>query len=106
VKKQEVLQEALGILRDEETHLSGDGHRRFLELLTKEVEEDSTPDPEPMTDARWHEYALAAVGAFGNLAASVAGGEHGDQVATATATVNFSVRVADGILAAAKERAK
>lgn len=99
MKKQEVLQEALGILRDEETHLSGDGHRRFLELLTKEVEEDSTPDPEPMTDARWHEYALAAVGAFRDL--------RGEGIeATATNVSAFAVRVADGILAAAKERAK
>lgn len=104
MKKQEVIQEALSILHDEDSHLSKEGHARFVALLTKEVDEDPPAgDAEPMTDARWHEYALAAVGAFGNLAAD--DGSTTTDVA-ARATTVFAVIVADGLLAAAKERAK
>ena len=105
MQKQEVIQEALSILHDEDSHLSKEGHARFVALLTKEVDEDPPAgDVEPMTDARWHEYALAAVGAFGNLAAEGACATAHGLVADATA--EFAVRVADGLLAAAKERAK
>ena len=105
MKKQEVIQEALSILHDEDSHLSKEGHARFVALLTKEVDEDPPAgDAEPMTDARWHEYALAAVGAFGHSLV------HNDAelapLAAGDAAAEFAVRVADGLLAAAKERAK
>ena len=100
MKKQEVIQEALSILHDEDSHLSKEGHARFVALLTKDVDEDPPAgDAEPMTDARWHEYALAAVGAYGSIVV-------GDSSACSEVCAIFSIGVADRLLVAAKERAK
>ena len=107
MKKQEVIQEALSILHDEDSHLSKEGHARFVALLTKEVDEDPPAgDAEPMTDARWHEYALAALGSFGKIGYSSDKGKREAVMSASEAAVSFAVIVADGLLAAAKERAK
>lgn len=102
MNKSELLQETLELLNSESEHLSEAGHARFVALLTKDVTDDVPP--EPQTDMRWHEYALAAVGAFGHSLvhndAELAPLEAGE------AAAKFAATVADGLLAAAKERAK
>lgn len=103
MKKSEVMQSALEILRDENDHLSARGAERFKELLSQDVEEDVAPVP--LTDERWHEYALAAIGAFGPALAKVVKClEDAEEAAEELGT--FAVGVADGVLAAAQEREK
>lgn len=102
MKKLELIRGAFDLLLSEADHLSEEGHAKLQALVAEQVEEDSPLTQEPQTDGRWHEYALAAVGAFGSTMSS------GTLVANDTThevCVDFSTKVADGLLAAAKERA-
>jgi hypothetical protein len=100
VKKLELIKGAFDLLLSESDHLSEAGHAKLQALVGEQVEEDNPLAPVPQTDGRWHEYALAAVGAFGNITQGV-GGALEEHVAS---TVDYVTKVADGLLAAAKER--
>ena len=104
MKKGEIMQSALEILRDENDHLSARGAERFKELLSQDVEEDVAPVP--LTDERWHEYALVAIGALGPALGAAGAGTFEDIDVAAKVAARFAVGVADGVLAAAQERAK
>ena len=103
MKKLELILGAFDLLLSEADHLSEEGHAKLQALAGEQIEEDSPLAQEPQTDGRWHEYALAAVGSFGHIAVG-GGGSTWEEVADAS--VGFATKVADGLLAAAKERAK
>lgn len=106
MKQIDWIKEAAQILNTHGELLPSEACKRAEELLLAEVDEEpSTETPPKMTDARWHEYALAAIGAVGNILKlptheSILRSDLADDI------VVIATNVADRMLEAAEEREK
>lgn len=106
MKQIEWITRAANLLDVIKEDLPETAQRTAKELLQADVDEvPDTQEPAPkMTDARWHEYAVAAIGAFLRSAPPVPDDVTREGFAKTVSEV--AVGIADRMLAAAEERAK